>query len=400
MRIAIAIEKFDPAAGGNERSTEQIARRLIERGHEVTIFTARGRPDVLPTGRVIASDGIDPKYAVGLLAFRRWATRRMDAGQFDVTMSVGMAVPAHIVQPRQGTARQNIQRKIDRKRGELRKALTWMQIFTRPKLLTWWACERRTLSDPRVKKVAAISQYVADQFFHYYTLPSRRLAMIHNAAEVPAMKPAHRQQLREHTRKALNVEPSDVLFFFAAMNPKLKGIDALLEATRQVYPQQPRVKVALAGSLPRPPASQVDDALRWVGPTRQVHAMYAAADVTVLPTWYDPSSKVVLESLLHGVPAISTLHNGASQWIYDPAGERAIPSPFEYSGDNPLIMGQAGRIIRSPRDVDALAEAMLQLCDDEVRAECSEATQGLPQRIDMDRHVDQLEALMRELASS
>ena len=34
--------------------------------------------------------------------------------------------------------------------------------------------------------------------------------------------------------------------------------------------------------------------MRLIGPTRQMAELYCAADVTVLPTYYDPSSKVVI----------------------------------------------------------------------------------------------------------
>ena len=40
MKLAMVIERFDPAAGGAERSTFQIAGELLSRGHDVTIITA------------------------------------------------------------------------------------------------------------------------------------------------------------------------------------------------------------------------------------------------------------------------------------------------------------------------------------------------------------------------
>ena len=38
MRLAVVIESFDLAAGGNERSTQQMMDELVARGHDVTLI--------------------------------------------------------------------------------------------------------------------------------------------------------------------------------------------------------------------------------------------------------------------------------------------------------------------------------------------------------------------------
>ncbi len=64
-----------------------------------------------------------------------------------------------------------------------------------------------------------------------------------------------------------------------------------------------------------------------------------------MPTFYDPSSKVVIESLMMGTPAISTAYNGASDFI----------APADGSA--------RGRVIADPSDHRALAQAMIELWD-------------------------------------
>ena len=44
---------------------------------------------------------------------------------------------------------------------------------------------------------------------------------------------------------------------------------------------------------------------------------YAAADVFVHPTWYDPCSLVTLEASAAGLPVITTHFNGASEMMRD-----------------------------------------------------------------------------------
>ena len=82
----------------------------------------------------------------------------------------------------------------------------------------------------------------------------------------------------------------------------------------------------------------IRDRVRIVGSTNQMAELYAAADVTVLPTFYDPSSKVVIESLMMGVPAISTSYNGASEFIRGESDGRP-----------------RGRVIDDPADVPGIS---------------------------------------------
>ena len=422
MKIALIIENFDLAAGGNERSTEQIARQLGQRGHHVTILTNRstapGNVDEAGPGgaRVIAAGGLDTKFALGLWRFAKWARRQIKVGGYDVSMSVTTAVPATIVQPRSGTARETLERNVAMRRGALRRAIKRLSIALSPKqrVLLW--LERRTLHHPEVKRVVAISRYVADQLFHHYTLSMRRVMIIPNAAEVRRFDPAERERLRGEARRRLGLGPNDVVFLFAARNPGLKGLGPLLEATARTRRGSDRVRVIVAGTLVRRGQRHarrlgIEDLVRFVGPTREMDVLYAASDVTVLPTWYDPASKVVLESLLHGIPAITTRHNGAADWILDPTGEatqenegeKGVGSLYSEKDSRPLFPGpggvRGGRVIDSPAAVDELATAMIELCDDAERARCAAATAGLDQLISMDRHVDDLEKLMMHLTA-
>ena len=108
--------------------------------------------------------------------------------------------------------------------------------------------------------------------------------------------------------------------------------------------------------------------------------LYCAADVTVHPTYYDPSSKVVIESLMVGTPAISTRYDGSSDLIEDQHGTR-------------------GRVVPEPDDVEGLAQAMQDLADPKERKACRMAIDGQTRGLSMKEHVDRLEEVLREAAA-
>ncbi len=53
--------------------------------------------------------------------------------------------------------------------------------------------------------------------------------------------------------------------------------------------------------------------VRFVGPSNALGELFAAADVFVLPTYYDPFSNACLEALAAGLPVITTPANGFSE---------------------------------------------------------------------------------------
>jgi glycosyltransferase involved in cell wall biosynthesis len=90
--------------------------------------------------------------------------------------------------------------------------------------------------------------------------------------------------------------------------------------------------------------------------------VYAAADALILPTFYDSFGLVVLEAFSHGLPAISTEFLGASYLIKQ---------------------SQAGTIVPTPRDTQAMADALKSLPPTDspeglaLAARAREASQGM-----------------------
>ena len=105
---------------------------------------------------------------------------------------------------------------------------------------------------------------------------------------------------------------------------------------------------------------------------------YAAADVYVQPTWYDPCSLVVLEALACGRPVITTRFNGASELMED---------------------GREGLILDTPADIDALAEAMRELLDADLRRRMGRAARETAELHPIERNFEEMMAVFEEAAA-
>ena len=135
-----------------------------------------------------------------------------------------------------------------------------------------------------------------------------------------------------------------------------KGIHELIAAIRLVLKELPLVRFVLAGGYRDCPAAHMEawllpSRLRqhrkqihftgWLTPT-QMADWYLAADIIVVPSWYEPFGMVVLEGMLHGLAVAAS----------------AIGGPAEILDD-----GRTG-LLFAPRDAASVAAAILRLARD------------------------------------
>lgn len=387
MNLAMVIERFNPTGGGAERSTAQIVQELLRRGHRLTVITACCPPNLVLDGAKIHQCGPTLlRGSLGLVEFSRRASNHLASVHYDASLSVTLAVPATAVQPRAGTMRELHRRRILMRSNAPLRALKQSLLMVSPKQHALLMLERRTLRDPRTKRIIAISRYMVDQLRRDYHIAPDRIDLIPNAANMPHVDPGQRVQWRRSVRQGFGIPDDSTAFLFAAMDPKRKGFVPLMHAARLLRDRSLPFTLILAGRIRYAQqhlaaSLSIRDHVRFVGTTERMAELYCAADVTVLPTYYDPSSKVVIESLMMGTPAISSAYNGASEFIVD--------------GTNP----RRGRIVAEPNDIEGLAQAMAELTDAKQLHRCRSATEGIIESLSMRRHVDQLEVVLASTAS-
>lgn len=145
---------------------------------------------------------------------------------------------------------------------------------------------------------------------------------------------------------------------FAGRFVDRKGIWELMDAIELVMAQAPETRFVLAGGHRDCSGRQMEAWLLperlvqhrskihftgWLTP-RQMADWYRAADILVVPSWYEPFGMVVLEGMIHGLAVAASRVGGPGEIIRD--GETGLLFP--------------------PRDARALAQAILELATDSV----------------------------------
>lgn len=135
-----------------------------------------------------------------------------------------------------------------------------------------------------------------------------------------------------------------------------KGIWELMKAIEIVLAATPHVQFILAGGHRDCPGSQMEAWLLpeslyphrskvqftgWLTP-RQMDEWYRAADILVVPSWYEPFGMVVLEGMINGLAVAASAVGGPAEILRD---------------------GKTG-LLFPPRNAEALAQSILQLVSD------------------------------------
>lgn len=376
MRVALVVERFDPARGGLEQWSAQFAAELACRGHEVHVVAERfaAAAEALPLVRhVLGATG-------SRLGFAAAAARAVDRLAVDVVHDTGAGWRCNVFQPHCGSRAAAIEHNLlllpRWLRPCKRRLAAWLPRYRDYTTLM----DRQYVVDGRI--FLAISQRVAADFQHYHGVPDRAIRVVYNGVDTERFTPEHRPAYRRPVREWLGVADHEVLLLIVAHNFQLKGVPTLLRAAGRLARRGWPVRLAVVGgkrlhrALRQAAAAGADRLVRFTGPVSDPTALYAAADVYVQPTFYDPCSLVALESMASGLPLVTSRYNGVSE----------------------LMTGaDQGFVLQDPADVEELETRLESMMSAERRRQMSLSARQLALRHTFARNVEQIVALYEQL---
>lgn len=182
--------------------------------------------------------------------------------------------------------------------------------------------EARTFDPARTRRVIANSRMVWEDIRHYFPdFPPDRIEIIHNGVDVEKFGSGQ----RDRGRAELGIGPDETVVLLVGAGRERKGHRQAAEAVAGV----PGLRLLI---IDRPPPCSMPD-------------LYAAADLFLLPTIYDPFANVTLEAMAAGLPVITTRDNGACDVLRD--------------GENGFVVGTAFEMAEMRARLDALRDADL-----------------------------------------
>jgi len=163
--------------------------------------------------------------------------------------------------------------------------------------------EEKVFATEGVRRVICNSQFVANQITQRFQFPPSRIDVIYNGVPYQQFSTGDRTL----GRQTLKLAPNDYVILLVGAGKERKGHAIARRVVRHL-----RNKYAKLVIVDSPP------------PVAMPH-VYAAADVFILPTLYDPFANVTLEALAAGLPVITSAQNGASEIIQDKVNGFILP---------------------------------------------------------------------------
>ena len=381
VNVALVILHADPAKGGAEGYTVNLASALTRRGHDVSLLATSFGPQAKAVANVpLAADGLTrlgryKKFLDSLDA-------HLAAAPYDVVHAIAPVRRCDFYHPQAGLAAEALASG-HLKYGPVRGPLDKLATRLNPKRQFVGAVERQLLTGPDAPTLLCVSEMVKQTARAHYTLPDQKLVTLFNAVDPARFDPDARPDAAAQIRRQFDIAGNKVVALVVAQDFRRKGVRPAIEALARV--KDPRLVLLVVGK-PDPRAYQllaqklgVAGRVVFAGPASDTYGFYRAADFFVLPTHHDPCSLVVLEALAMGLPTITTTLNGAHEAMTE---------------------GTHGYVLTDPADAAALAGAMRKMLDPGKRRAMSEACLALRPRLSYERHLDQLEALYGRAASS
>lgn len=372
MKIAIIRKKYT-FQGGAETFSHALIQHLADQGHEVHIFAAKW--DAPPLHGKISFHklhNINLTSTMRGLSFAVSAYSSLKGTHFDIIQSHDKTLLQDIYRAGDGCHIEWLRQRWKRigvagKLSIVFNPYHWLVLFL----------ERCILNGHRFKKVIAISRLVKENILDHYAVRESDVEVVYNGADLTNFHPKNRFLHRAALRKRYGVCEEDMVALFVGSGFERKGVRYLLDAVDKVSGP---LTVLIVGKGPEMSFKDRHGNKRVIfcGPQKDIVPYYAASDVFVFPSIYEPFGNVHFEALASGLPVITTRLSGAAEIIED---------------------GKDGFVVPEPERTEQIAWAIERLMDRGIRAEMSAGARKKAEEFPFSRNISETMGIYHRLLS-
>lgn len=219
-----------------------------------------------------------------------------------------------------------------------------LSFLINPLHITMLRIEKKLFSNSKL--IIAISNMVKSEIIKNYNIPDKKIKVIYNGVDFKKFSPENSKIYRSEIREKYSIADDTKLILFVGSGFERKGLKTALQAISSIQNKNqiaPTWKIKLMvigkGDVKKYQSLavkyKINDKILFIEPQKDIEKFYAAADIFVLPTIYDPFGNVIIEAMASGLPVITTRSSGASELIKN---------------------GEEGFVLEDPSDFNTLAE--------------------------------------------
>lgn len=320
-RIAFALYKYFPY-GGVQRDALQMAQRCVDRGHEVEFFAIRWdaeRPRDIPVN-LTQDRGVSnhSRYA----AFAAQFHRRLREQRFDIAVGFNKMPGLQVYFAADGCF-------VNRARER-----TPLYRLT-PRYRHFAAFERAVFAPEGDTDILVLVRREMERYQAVYGTPEARFHLLPPGVIPDRAAPDNRAEVRAGLRAEFGIGGTELLVLMVGSGFRTKGLDRALRAVASLPPALQAVTRLIV--IGRDHALPYQILARRLGIRRQVEffdgrddipRFLQGADLLIHPAYYENSGMVLLESLVAGLPVLTTDACGYAPYIKEAAAGRVLPQSF------------------------------------------------------------------------
>lgn len=342
MKIALIRRRWTPT-GGAERYLLGLAKELRKQGCKPYLICQSWSETPPGLFEEVYSLPIAGQRAQEPELFASAVNIFLNKNPFDTVLSLERGIKADIYRAGDGVHREWLARRVF-----FRPIHGWLQNWFNPKNSVIKKLEKQTFSLSMTRHVIANSTMVRKNILRYFDYPAEQISIIPNGINTTLFGSGNRAE----GRTALGLSPNEFVCLLVGAGKERKG-----HSFAQRVSNEAGVKLVIIDSPP---------------PCSMPH-VYAAADVFLFPTLYDPFANVTLEAMAAGLPVVTTHDNGGSEVISSGINGFVVSNAKEIKAmtdhinmlKDPIIrrnIGEAARITASQYTLELNVQRTVELC--------------------------------------
>ncbi len=351
------------SSGGAESYLQRLARGLCARGHSAHLFSSDDWPvEAWPYGEITRVRSRSP------LQFADGMARLQPIARCDLVLSLERIWSCDVYRAGDGLHRSWLTRRAAHVRP-------WRRVTEKfsAKHRAILRLEEALFAERGARQVITNSEMVKREIIASYGYPAERISVVPNGVPVDAFRATDEERGRSRAKLGLTKETIAVLF--AGSGWERKGLRFAIHAVEECRDERFRLLVAGKGVA----RDYRSGSARFLGVPDDLREVYAATDIFLLPTLYDPFSNACLEAMASGLPVITTRANGFAEIMQ----ERVH-----------------GSVVDSPDDIAALRRELDYWSDSERRASAKPMLLARAEEFDISRNVERTLEVLYEAAKA
>lgn len=178
------------------------------------------------------------------------------------------------------------------------------------------------------KKIICVSEYIASTLQKSLNMPKEKFTVLRNGIDIKRFDKELSLEEKNKLRKKYNIQKEDTILLFTGRIIPEKGVKELIEALEYVHSSN--YKLLILGAALNNIETQTNYELKLKEQIEKVknkviftgfvnyekiYRYYKLADIAVLPSiWDDPAPLTIIESLVCGLPIITTNSGGIPEY--------------------------------------------------------------------------------------